>query len=324
MELKKIIHYLLFFTLLFIGINYILSKGLSYLYEHNLNGQSGGKINYFMNMSPHPEVLVMGNSRSLYQIIPDSFSYTSFYNLSHAGMDDCYQLGLLHYIVKMKKKPNILLLQIDPEFYINNTKHFVSKDIQHLKYYYDKDELIQEEINNIGMYEKLKNAIPLYKYNGRTISLLKNYKTTKTNAIDNNRGFVKIIPSKFDSLNTVISYNSRAPLVSKKFSIDKAKYLLKIIEICKNNDIRLICFTSPHYKYDISEYQIIDDNLNTIFSKHNITYYNMDIDTTLTNKIKSPIYWKDYMHVNLYGASIVSLNFNKKLIQLNATDAGQN
>lgn len=288
-------------------INIAGEKMLSYLYLKNRSGQSGGKINYFLRLEPKPEVLIMGNSRALYQIIPDSFANANIYNLCHAGMDDCFQLGLLHYIIKSNKAPKVILLQIDPEYYIKkeDDKEFISTDIQHLKYYYNKDSLVKFHINQMSPFEKFKNAIPLYKFNGRVISLLKNL-IVSDNKVDKFRGFVKVAPTKFDSINTINSFKERAPKKKFEFNPENTKYLKDFIAICKQNDIQLICFTSPHYKYNKDYYSHLKSNIDLVLANNNIAYIDFDEQVQVTKLLTSPVYWKDCMHLNLHGAAIES------------------
>lgn len=297
---------MMFVTLLL--LNVVGEKFLSFLYLKNKVGQSGGKVNYYMKLKPETDLLILGNSRALYQIIPDSFHYENTYNLCHAGMDDCFQLGLLHYVLSHNKKPQTILLQIDPEFYSKTDQKaaFVSTDIQHLKYYYDKDSIVRYHINQMSAYEKYKNYIPLYKYNGTVISLFKNFLNSSKVGTDKLKGFTKVLPTKMDSINTVNAFNVNSPKQKYVYDVERTKYLFDIIAVCKQYNVQLICFTSPHYKYNKTYYAELKSNLDALFEQHQIRYIDFDENASLLSQIESPNYWKDHMHLNLRGGALES------------------
>ena len=153
------------------GFGYIFDS----LYRQTKTGQTGGKINYYLSLSKTPEWVVMGNSRAFYQIIPDSFAMPT-YNLCHAGMHQVFQTGLITQMEKEGKMPKLILLHLEPEEFIGEQ---FNRDIQNLKFYHGKNEWITGELNALSRYEQAKFLFASYRYNGRVISLLKNYLQTK-------------------------------------------------------------------------------------------------------------------------------------------------
>ena len=103
--------------ILFVAAVFITDRGLAFLfkkiYDYSLVGQTGGKINYYLRKVKTPDVLIMGDSRAYYLVNPDSFKNVSAFNISHAGMDQCFQNGLLSVLIHKKKVPHVVLLFCD-------------------------------------------------------------------------------------------------------------------------------------------------------------------------------------------------------------------
>ncbi|MBW8051274.1 MAG: hypothetical protein FVQ77_13215 [Cytophagales bacterium] len=309
-------NYLIFIVLFLISIfviDRIVVKFLDMIYQEIKTGQSGGRINYYLTLEQIPEILVMGSSRVQYQIDPAKF-ILSGYNIGHGGMDDVFQLGLLSIIINAKKEPSILLLHIDPDIYQGSEFSEIKPvDIQNLKYYYGKNEIVTRYTNELSKFEKYKFALKLYRYNGRVINMIKNFLQTKIAPIINDNGYEPWPPSVMDSINVL--YSSRQnPAKRLHFREDKVKYLVEIIQLCKSNNIKLICFTTPYYYKNLSVLNQTRKYLDSLFSKNNIVY--LDLSREKIKELGNPKYWKDATHVNAIGAEIVSANLSDRLVPL--------
>ena len=85
---------------------------LNHVMNQTRSGESGGKINCYLNLVPTPEVLIMGSSRAAGNIDPEMFEKSTF-NLAHNGMYDVFQLNLLNILIERNKKPDYILYHID-------------------------------------------------------------------------------------------------------------------------------------------------------------------------------------------------------------------
>ena len=82
-------------------------------------------------------------------------------------------------------------------------------------------------------------------------------------------------------------------------------YIDEIISFCKENNKKLIVFTSPRY-YDNCK----EDNLlfTKIMNKKNINYYDF---TNFFNDNNDISYWKDLTHLSSLGAELFTKDFRK-------------
>ena len=305
-QLKKILWWLFLFAGLILLTDRFISTALSFVYTKTLTGQSGGKINYYLHQSAIPDLLIMGNSRAFYELDPDSFNISAF-NIAHAGMDDCFQLGLLSILIQQHKAPSKILLHVEPvNFLQKDTAPFFSNDILQLKYYYGQNSDVTNLINDLGYFEKEKYWLHSYRFNGRVISELKNFYSTLHLPSDYfGNGFEKNPVLKTDSLKTItmagVPFNGHV-----YFNKSKTRYLVALIQLALSNHIEVQCFTSPYfYKKNISYLQPEQQWIQTLMSKYQIRYIDYSTNHTIP-ELENASYWTDADHLNEKGAAIFS------------------
>jgi hypothetical protein len=270
-----------------------------YFYKHTKTGQTGGKINYYLSLPQTPEWVIMGNSRALYQIIPDSFARPT-YNLCHAGMHQIFQTGLLTQMEKEGKMPPLILLHIEPNEFMGEQ---FNRDIQNLKYYHSKNEWITRELNTLSSYEKVKFLFACYRYNGRVISLMKNYIQTMRSPVASN-GYMAIEPTATDSATTMYSLQQKHPIVAETINEQQWSYLNEFIGRCQKNGTQVICFTSPIYSYhhkSSSGVQALESRLQNM----GVPYINY-LKKNIPSLQQKASLWKDRHHLNHAGAQFES------------------
>ena len=270
-----------------------------YFYKHTKTGQTGGKINYYLSLPKTPEWVVMGNSRALYQIIPDSFARPT-YNLCHAGMHQIFQTGLLTEMEKQGKMPPLILLHIEPDEFLGEQ---FNRDIQNLKYYHSKNEWITRELNVLSRYEQVKFLFASYRYNGRVISLMKNYIQTMRAPSPSN-GYMAIEPILTDSTTTMYSLQQKLPVAAETMNEQQWNYLNEFIARCRKNGTQVICFTSPIYSYHQKSNPGIQE-LESRLQKLHVPYINYLKKDIPALQLKASL-WKDRHHLNHTGAQIES------------------
>jgi hypothetical protein len=262
-------------------------------------GQTGGKINYYLSLPATPAIVIMGNSRSLYQIIPDSFKVSCF-NLSHAGMGQIFQTGLLSVLNDHHKIPSVILLHLEPEEF---TGKQTDEDIQNLKYYYGRNELVTNYIVNLSKYEKWKFYFQSYRFNGRVITLFKNYLQTIRGNGENN-GYSMIERSERDSINVLRAVDHPIGSPEENFNFDQWRYLEAFLNSCKQANTLVICFTSPIYK-GFGSYSKTTQILKSSLSRLNTPYINF-LKHPIAKLEEHPGFWKDTKHLNHDGAQLES------------------
>lgn len=296
--MKKSLVYILSSILLIGTIDWALGSLFDSLYARVLLGQTGGKINYYLRQKDFSAV-VMGNSRALYQINPDSLGSNCF-NLSHAGMSQIFQTGLVHVLEKQKKMPRIILLHLEPEEFTFSDH---GDDIQNLKYYYGKDSLVTAYLRNVSPYEQYKFLFHLYRYNGRAASILKNFWYSR-HSLPGNNGFETIAATPRDSINTFYSAEKIEPFKTTELNTTQVRYLEEFIKTCAKSNTKLICFTSPLFTTPRGMNEV-STKLAAILSRHGVPYLTAD-ELNVAEYPHREWLWKDAHHLNDHGSAIES------------------
>ena len=313
--MKKIVIYIFSFSIMFTVLNNSIAAFLSKLYNTNYEGQSGGKINDLVKNHKKVQILAIGDSRCAHHIIPDVLGPNNF-NLSHNGMSLIFHCGLIDQIINNEDifVDTILLnLDINELIYSYDKNDF---DIKQLKYFYSKNQWITNKINSLNFKEKYKFFIPIYKWNGKTPTLIANKIFKKNNA---KNGYTPTLPTKRDSINVIWEWrktnNNR--LKNKNFSINNKclEYLRHINNLCSKNNITLICTISPTYnQLKISQVQI--NNIVDPLSKKNITLLDYSNEFHNNKKLQEIWNWSDVFHLNEDGAIILSNKIRQDLNNL--------
>lgn len=299
-ELKKIGLFVTLFSIaLFIAdrsFAYVMSK----IFSKTKTGQSGGKINYYLNDYKKNDLLIMGDSRALNQVIPDSFKVETF-NLCHAGMDDVFQVSLLDLLVSNNRKPQTILLHIDPVYYSGEDDN-TSKSL-FLRPFYGRSEVLNENIHHAGSWEKIKFLSSSYKYNNIILNIINN---SRKDIPEHYCGFEPLPVTADDSLRTAITSQTDTVREEYSFNNQKLKHLQQIIEICRSNNIRLICFTAPVWKEKKIRTKTIQGKLQSFLSVNDVPYMDFTQGNSVCSSIQRSGFWNDCEHLNEKGAALFS------------------
>jgi hypothetical protein len=299
-ELKKILLFIFCFSASLIIADRIIGFVLHKIFEKTYTGQSGGKINYYLQKI-NCEILILGDSRAMNQIIPDSFSIPTF-NLAHAGMDDVFQEALLDLVLAKHKKPKVILLHIDPMNFTAQDDILVKS--QYLKQFYGESPLLTSYIDSSGKYEKLKYFFSSYKYNNALFSLLNN---RIRDAEKSNSGYEPIPPTPQDIERTKIT--SRGDTLDYIAAANQKKIdrLDRMIKRCRNLNIRVICFTAPVWR-ETNELKIqrVYDDINACCKQNQTHFFDYSHSESKTNILMKEGYWYDSKHLNERGAKYFS------------------
>jgi lysophospholipase L1-like esterase len=129
------------------------------------------------------------------------------------------------------------------------------------------------------------------------------------------KGFEESEPEIDDSLNTLYSLslaqknNTEAREQCDLNGAPGWNYLKHIQEVCKKNNIILVCYTSPYYgvKCNKESAQKTKEEL----TREGIIYFNFN--ESEIPSLASPYLWKDYSHLNSKGARKFSVILNDSL-----------
>ncbi len=281
---------------------------MSHIYNNTYTGQSGGKINYLLNNYDRISLLAIGNSRCAHHIVPNQIS-SSAYNLSHNGMSLIFHTGLIDQLVNNEDiKIDTILLHIEThEAYKASSAS--RKDIQHLKYYFDKNKWVKDEISKLSRFEAIKYWFSSYMWNGKLMSVINNRIKSEL-LVAPEKGYVATLPTNRDSINVVWSLNKSKSIQGREVGAvnnEFEKYINHVKKICDVNNVTLMCFTSPIYNHSVSLNKDSFVELSNYFKDKDIPYFNYYNDNNLG--LQSIWNWKDASHLNQKGAII----FTKKI-----------
>ncbi len=305
--MKKILVFFISILVCLIILDRIISFSLDKLYSKNFWGESGGNINYFLSRQETTDLLIIGDSRAHRHIIPDSFSVKTF-SLCHHGMNLIFHTGLLHILEQQKKLPENILLHLEHnEFAQPNGFSSDNKDIQHLRYFYGINPYVTDKINHLSSTEWVLYFWKSYRYNGKLISLIKNYYLSRKEH-PNHSGFEPLLPEKLDSFRVIsevkqieLENASETNLTIDTFSI---ALLSDFISVCKRNNIKLACFVSPYYFKPGKKHQLSNVFLSQFLKEKGVSF--MDFCVNRPSEYDNLNLWRDSYHLNIDGAKILT------------------
>lgn len=291
--LNKIVKY----TLTFVFTAYILGIVLSSQFSKNNNE----KANWILNKNnQYFDYAIIGSSRVMNMFnttVIDSSLDTKGINLGYGGAGFKFNYLSL-YIFLENNSLQELFLQVDP-FELYNSRTYKQPKLDHFFFGYLNDENIFQSLNDYHGQSKLL----VYKY-------MPIFGMIEYNPVYNLPNFLRSFSShsRYDSLNGAWLINELDEFIppakniflkSNNQTLTKdLKYLKKIIELCKEKNIKLNFFTAPIYSYDyyfLDKYPKFEKDINEIVYDYDLKYY--DFKDFLINKNS----FNDPIHLNYHG-----------------------
>ena len=283
-------------TILLLLTSYVLDKviylSIVQFDKQVFSGQNVGKVNHYLSVKDTSDLIIYGSSRANRHI---NTSNGYGFNMGMDGKKIAFHTTLIKLLPKNLKQT--VVLHLDPEEFFN--ENYDGSDIMQLKNLFYRNKTVNNEIRKLKQNDLISNFYYSTLYNGKVLSVFKNYLYPKYN-------FKKY--SGYDPIYQSSSQN----LIFKKHCDQNLKpniiydnYLNQIISFCKNNKKKLIVFTSPKY-YDYCD----DDNIlfKNIMKEKNINYFDY---TNFFDSINNVKYWKDLTHLSNQGADIFTKEIKK-------------
>ena len=291
------------------AIYFLISK----VQKASYRGIQGGKINHYLSLQQAPTLLIMGPSNAAYQINPNNFEVPT-YNLGHPDTEDAFQTALLSIVVNSNKAPKNILLHVNPFAYLGNNANDVYESTSPLKlgYYYSKDTVVTQYINDLGIKERIKYFFKLSRYNNKVVGIAKDFAQTKVSGLFED-GFFAFEASADDSFNVVTEYKKVIRMAKPEYDstnviqLKKLKYLEHFVALCKLHNINLILFTLPYYPDVMKQRsdELATRSVRSFSTQHGLQYFDFR-QTNLVQLINHPTYWKDMQHLNSIGSKLES------------------
>lgn len=258
-----------------------VKKGL--VYEHD-----------YMFFKAKPAIAIFGSSRAKHHYVTPVIQQQYGVKTLNYGFDGT-SIFLYYLLAKTLIKynaPKLIILDIKPDEF--NEK----PDAHWLETFYpeiDKLDVNPEDLNVISPFEKYKLMSYTYRVNNQLIEMLQSIKgpAADTALIDGYAGLTTQEPLP------------DATVHNDKYNEASAEYLVKIITLCRQHNIKIVVCTSPHY-FKFNRSGTIEETAK-ICRQYNVQYFNY------INNAIIPFYSKDFsdiMHLNTAGAE----KFTKDLL----------
>jgi len=283
--------------IIFIALNKISDK--VYL------GQRIGKINHYLEIKDDLNLIIFGSSRANHNINPVILSKNSF-NMGVDGTKIAYSAALIKLLPVQKEQ--VILLNIDT--FNAFSADYNGSDIDGLSVKYNRNKALKLEIDNLNQNNLIQNFYWSLSYNGLVIDLLKNYFMDDIYDYKSYFGYdpIYVSENQREIFKSIIN-EEKSQDCQNNFTLNKI-YDTKLREIknfCKNNNKKLIIFTSPIFNDKCK-----DDNIqfSQIMKNEELIYYDF---TDFFKNNNSLAYWKDEIHLSNKGAEIFTEKIKKIL-----------
>lgn len=286
--MKKFIFHIILFFIAVVFIDLVYGEVCSYLFSHSKGGPT--KTNYYIAKESNEPIMMMGSSRMHHHYNPDIVESITGLRAFNAGVDGngiVLQYGMLKLIIE-RYSPQIIVYDVSRfDFYLDdNTKY-----LENLKPFYGEPS-INEIFENVSTSSVIKMKSSLYQYNSKFINLLSDYFIKRDGVL--NHGYKPLYSTMPE--NDLMENAEEVEIDSLKLS-----YLKSFIKVCRENNIEILFFISPTYnKYITSDYYTVFKN---VCYEQSVPLFDFSEDKDFINNKE---YYKDFTHLNNYGADIYS------------------
>jgi hypothetical protein len=241
------------------------------------------------------DILILGSSRACHhyvsQMIQDSVGM-SCYNAGYDGMSIYYHYALLASRLQRGKSPKLVILDVIPKDVriVNTGAATLEYALNALAPYFGMNNEIDSLFEINGWKELLKMKSKSFRFNSKLVQTIKcDYIPTQ----DFN-GYEPL----FDVLNeSDATDNEDVDLEQGKIDSTKIRYITKFIELCKTNNIKLMIYYSPYYRYKgSSEIEVVKH----LSNECGIPFYDYADDQRFQHRE----FFKDIDHLNDNGARV--------------------
>lgn len=243
------------------------------------------------------DIAILGASRAIHQynplVISDSLRYSC--NVFGLGSQNIYYHytmlnGLLAY---SKTKPKVVLLELG-EVDVNDTPGWNTEELNILFPYYHSDPIVREVLSDVLDKKALSvvAASALYRHNTQILSRLSHGYDGK------DESFIGFKPLKREWKERITEKDQ-----GDEGQIDdmKVRYLVKFIQLCRQENMTLIFAVSPYYK--LLPKQLWKEKVKEIANNHHIPLLDHEQDKYF---LSHPELFYEPFHLNEKGADVYS------------------
>jgi hypothetical protein len=234
---------ILLVLLLLFGLDRAIGLGLGLLQSRTRTGDTCGLINAALETDA--PIVVLGSSRVRHHVMPEVLQAATGMRAYNAGVDgqDLMYALLLHERLRLRYKPKVLLLHLDPESLQERPDEY--RRLGQFARWVDVDRNVAEVLERRGPFERVKLWSHAYRYNGMLLPILRNAWLPRSP--DRTDGF-QALPGRLASVPEL------PPVVSRLPSATHLADLRTLVARCREDGTRLVLFTTPSLRRPRAEY----------------------------------------------------------------------
>ena len=246
--MKKLIASVLFVALGLFAADRLGGMLMWWVNQHT-HDVSGPKIKYLAH-DVHEDILLMGTSRCNCHYVPSILSDTLGLSVYNGGIDASNNI-YAHYImlnhILAIHRPKVICLEVMATDYEKEADPFST--ITFFAPYFGRNERADSVFLLAGSYWKYRIS-HLYRYNAKAVSNIAGLVINRQEGSDN--GYISF-PEPAHFPDSLVRRKTQQCADSLKL-----EYVQRFIDLCKENDIRLIFMVSPMYtKIDANYYDVL-------------------------------------------------------------------
>ncbi len=295
------------FVLLLLVVDLLVGALIGSLYRNAPYGANWTKENWLLQ--ERFDIVILGSSRALRHYIPEVIEEKTGLSVFNAGQNGQYLLYAytLEQLLLSRYAPGIIVLDVLPSFIIKTDKTGEEFDrLATLSPFIDNGE-VRAMLTRGSMFEGLKYASHMYRYNSKILSILENYRSHPEN-VDN--GYEVIGDSRyFDRNPFILDTVQHVEIDSFKLSL-----LHKFIMDAKGRNVKVVASFSPVSRPVSSRVDSVLQIYGDIFNQHNVPFINFAASEF--NHYHNLDWFIDIIHMDGLGAEQFSRDFADRLLNI--------
>lgn len=304
---------LLIRTLIFVGLIITVDQVVGYIldkkYQSNTCYYANGEINDFIQ-NKNCDTLIVGSSRVLHMIDPAILGPKCL-NIAKQQKHNYYHSSIIDILNNENKLPSkLLIINIEVEDLFMEKEHLLIEQMNSLRFYYSKNNIVTKFINKKGWHEQLKLISRIYRHNPNGLKLI-------TNPIEKvcpeypNSGFIPLHPTVNDSARLAQSLiDDFKPIKNQRINNTIFENILHIKSLCDQKGIKLLIIDAPYYKVHPS-FKKASNAIKNFCDQKSIEF--IDFKYEKIDGLDDKNNWYDNMHANEKGSQIYTRYLKSKI-----------
>lgn len=302
-QINKFLKKFSLLLVLIFATDFLLGNLLEYFYLRIKSSAPEYYTTYALNKAEE-DIIVFGSSRAQHHYDPDPFEdnlHKTFYNTGKDGQGILYSYVVLKSILERSHKPQIILLDINPDEFHSNQEDY--DRLTELLPYYHSNKVVKKIVDLKSPFEKYKAYSYLYRYNSLLFTIIIHNLSIKGDYTEN--GFEPIPDQVWNK--ELEEYSEEEQ--EEQIDSTEVKLFKNFLVEAQNANCEVYVVVSPTYrKYQQETHstQIAEE----ICEDLGISMFNFNQDSRF---LRNRMLFVDPTHLNEDGAELYSEIISSKL-----------